>query len=531
MTTALSIRSLLGICVTAVITMLALATATIFWAFSTAELQLDRTVRSYKQLALAVRIEADIGRFLLGEIGRIVDPKTGRFTEAKQKQGVINNAIEQLIKEVSQEVKSLEGSPEELEEQKEFASAYAARALFRNMQHVIDRQHTLTSRLDSGSAVRRFMATAVSTDYHKLNTIISDITSDEREEVRERLREMDSLRQTLMSASVVTLTCIALMALLVSCLVYHILMRPLSEVAKGSAELARGNLAHRVSINGPHELSDIAIRFNEMARRISEQKEQLVRSNQALERTVEDRTRELKDKAQRLSDIDKSRRLFFAKIGHELRTPLTVIIGEADVALKNNQSTVADYRSALSHMTANGKYLKRRIADLMALARSENAKLQLQKDTMDVGEVVEEVMHIAKAYASSNDVLVEVSLVNKPAIISGDRTWLHQSIFAIVDNAIKYSSVGAYVKIMLNVDKEKRCCKLTVEDEGPGVPNDDLVQLFHPYFQSQSARGKSGSGLGLAVAKWVVDMHCGKIFAQNVKPTGLCVQLELPLVQ
>lgn len=524
-----SLRTLFAFGAIAAIAVLSMASAVAIWAFSLAEEQLDRTVRSYDQLALATSVEAEIGRLLIAEVNRIVDPRSPRLLEVDSTK--IEGAIGNLIRIIDTEIAAAAEEDLRSEEREEFKNAYAIRALFASMQHGIDRQRALVSRLDSGSAVRNFMSSVIAVDYRHLNRIVSEVTSDERNEVRARLEEMANLRARLLTASVATLAAVSMIAMIVAFVAYRMLMRPLIDLGSGSEALALGKLDHRIREVGPPELTRLAQRFNDMAERLAEKHRELNRANDALERTVEERTKELEDKAARLAEIDQSRRLFFAKIGHELRTPLTVLIGEAEVALKRSDASPADYRDALSHIAASGDYLKRRIIDLMALARAEDGQLHLKHEPIDLRRLIEELLNTCNTYARSNEVSLEAKLTEDEIRCLGDREWLRQAVLAVVDNAIKFSAAGTSVGIGLTFDENNYKAIISVDDCGPGVPPGDLQRLFDPYFQSTKNGTRSGAGLGLAVAKWVAQHHRGRIYAENLEPMGLRIRIELQLAK
>lgn len=524
-----SLRFLIATCAIVAIAVLVSSALVAFWAFSQAQEQLDRTVRSYDQLALATGIEAEIGRLLIAEINGIVDPRSPPLLRADPDR--IENSVSTLIGRVGEEVAALAEGDERNKEREEFKSVYAIRALFSSMRHGIDRQRALVSRLDSGSAVRNFMNNVIAVDYRHLNRIVREVSADEKEEVRARLGDMVLLRERLMMASAITLSTVSVAVLLAAAFAYRLLMRPLRELGLGSTALASGDLSHRIREGGPPELSRLAHRFNDMAEQLSRQQSRLLAANDELEQTVEERTKQLQEKASRLAEIDRSRRLFFAKVSHELRTPLTVLLGEAEVALNQQSGSKGHNFEALSHIVASGNYLKRRIVDLLALARSEDGRLQLSLQALSLREVAAKIKSVSEAYAKSNEVQLTSTISIGEERCLADPERLQQGILAVLDNAIKFSPPGANVRFDVSSNDEGRSAVITVDDMGPGVPETDLSRLFDPYFQSETGRAQSGTGLGLAVAQWIALQHQGRINATNLRPNGLRVQVELPLLK
>ncbi|MEQ1709918.1 MAG: HAMP domain-containing sensor histidine kinase [Hyphomicrobium sp.] len=520
----LSLRTIFVTSAVLAVAGVAAAIATGVWSTRAAEKQLLRSKHSYEQLALATQIEADIGRLLISEIWRIVDGERPAPEDHR-----VRETIGQLIERIDEEVRSLDSETERADERLELVEAHALLALFDNMQHGVDRHRTRISKLDSGSAVRSFVDEVVAGDFAQLSRTVLKVVAGEREEVAASLAAVQSLRQQLASGSLVMLTLAALIALFVAILAHRAVVRPLNDLSRGSAALAAGDDAHRVVPHGPVELRRLGECFNEMAGRIVSQKAELLAANSLLEGLVAERTEQLEIKARRLAGIDANRRLFFAKISHELRTPLTALLGEADLALKSGESQAGNdpVHTALTHILINGELLKRRIADLLALARSEDGLIAMEARPIDLRSVVCQSIQATEAYARSCDVAFEADLGVRAVPLIGDGGWISQSLLAVFDNAIKFSPPDSRIRIALEVTGGDALVRVT--DDGPGIPNTDLPHVFDAYFQAASGRLRSGAGLGLTVAKWVAAHHGGTISAENIQPRGLAVTLTLPI--
>lgn len=520
-----SIRATLVLAVTAALSVILAAAVVIAWTASAAETKLNRAKASYEQLNLVTRLEAEIGRLLLAEVSGIVSPmsstaRPGSLDEAQR-------TIITLIDSIGAEIESLSDDAERGREREEFKTAYAIRALFNDMQHGIERERSRVSHLDSGSAVRDFMAN-VAPSFDKLNAIVGGVVTDERGEAADVLESLVQLRRTMLKMSAITVLIAAGVALAGAALTYRMLMRPLDALTHGSELLARGHLDHRVPIDGPPELSRLAVRFNDMARRIAAQKAELLEANEGLETAVAERTRALEEKASQLADIDRTRRLFYAKMGHELKTPLTAILGEADVALRSANASAHDLCDALRHIAANGQFLNRRISNLLAVARSEDGRLALEPAPCDLVAIGKASVEQAKAFAMSRDVSLEFGrtpMVEAPVL--ADRDWITQALLALIDNAVKFAPSHSTVAVGIDAT-EGGVYELRVRDEGRGVAEQDLAHLCEPYFRSGQGRHHTGTGLGLSVAKWVAEQHGGTISAHNLDPHGFEIRMRLP---
>jgi signal transduction histidine kinase len=265
-----------------------------------------------------------------------------------------------------------------------------------------------------------------------------------------------------------------------------------------------------------------------MDEQIAAQRAALSDANRDLEAQVEERTREIEAGREKLAEIDRTRRLFYSRIGHELRTPATVIRGEAEIALRDAGASADRLREALEHVAANGSFLQRRLEDMLALARAEDGRIALLKEPVDLGDVIRRTTLLAEPYVRSSGAgMVTDNSARKSAIILGDASWLQQGLLALVDNAAKFSGGGGEIELSFSVRGET--AHIAITDAGPGVAAADLPYLFESYYQTAAGRARGGAGLGLSVARWVVEQHGGIITASSAPEKGLTVTIELPV--
>jgi signal transduction histidine kinase len=242
---------------------------------------------------------------------------------------------------------------------------------------------------------------------------------------------------------------------------------------------------------------------------------------------VSQRTEELEDANAALREIDARRRLFFSKVSHELRTPVTVIRGEAELALRQ-RGDVSALRGAMQHLLDSSIFLQRRLDDLLALARAEDGALAITLDRVDLAAILREVATTAGSFAEMSEVRLSLANALPRSIVMGDGERLAQALLAIIDNAVKFTPPGGMVRIAL----EERAAQaiISVQDEGPGVEEAHLSAIFEPYASLATGRGRSGAGLGLAIAHWIASAHGGDIrAASSGMGEGLCVTISLPV--
>lgn len=497
----------------------------VIWSTGQAEQRLNRVSLSYEQLAITLDVKAAIGNHLITELGSIVGSNKNLSILPEPEN--IEKILQSLEQKIREEIELARSPDEAMNENNEFGAAKDITELYTRMLANIERERTLSRTLDTGSVARAFADNVINRDYRTLNSIVQSAVSDEQQEVESATAELSDWKAFLFNWGIIAVASITLISLLTAISVYRTIMRPLADLADGSRAFADGELNHRIPLTGPPELRSLSLRFNNMAHSLADHQKLLVEANEGLEETITQRTHELEEKASKIAEIDRTRRLFFAKIGHELRTPLTVILGETDVALQQKKASLPIYREALHHIAANGQFLKRRLEDFLAMARSEDGEVTMESAPCRLDNIIRDTVENASAYARSNGIHLNTEISETPVIVAGDTSWLQQGLLALIDNAVKFSPENGEVTIGLNCLDGMAIIDLC--DKGPGVSEHDLPQLFKPYFQAKSGHALGGSGLGLSVAHWVTHRHNGRISASNRSPHGLHVCIELPI--
>ncbi len=217
-------------------------------------------------------------------------------------------------------------------------------------------------------------------------------------------------------------------------------------------------------------------------------------------------------------------REFAADASHELRTPLTVVRASLDLLRRHPEAPVNQVGDALDDIGAEVDNLTHLVEDLLLLARSDSGAVPLERQPMDLGDVVAEGSSSLVTAAAHRDVRIEVDPA--PAMISGDPARIRQLVLILVDNAIRHSLTGGLVRVSVRADGANGV--LVVEDDGQGIAKDDLPHVFERFWRGAGAP-EGGSGLGLAIAAWIVSGHAGVIGVTNREPTGARFTVRIPL--
>ena len=219
---------------------------------------------------------------------------------------------------------------------------------------------------------------------------------------------------------------------------------------------------------------------------------------------------------------------FTADASHELRAPVSAILSNAQVGLLAPIDDPTQPRQRLENIVAQSKYMRDLITNLLFLARHQG-KLNPQ-DIVEI-DVVELLNLLAERYrtvATEKGLELELNLPRVSKEINGDRDLLQQAIHNLLDNAIKYTPSGGKVELKLEV--KPRRVFITVKDTGVGIPEADLTHIFDRFYRVDKARTRQtgGFGLGLAIAKQIIQAHNGKITVESEVGKGTSFQICLP---
>ena len=221
-------------------------------------------------------------------------------------------------------------------------------------------------------------------------------------------------------------------------------------------------------------------------------------------------------------------RRFTADASHELKTPLTVLrasIERAMMAKRGSNEQMEFLEEALNEVT--------RMADLvnslLSLARADEGRFDIVRDVVLLDSMLRDIAETATILGEPNGILVEVTEI-EPLTVEGDASRLRQLLLNLVENAIKYTTVGGTVELSLS--NEQGAAVLTVKDTGMGIAAADLPFIFERFWRADRARsrasGRGGTGLGLAISQYIAQAHGGTLIAQSRLGRGSTFVLTLP---
>ncbi|MCL1809341.1 MAG: HAMP domain-containing histidine kinase [Clostridiales bacterium] len=250
-------------------------------------------------------------------------------------------------------------------------------------------------------------------------------------------------------------------------------------------------LETRISIESPHkELSGLAEAINGMLDRINESYDSQVR--------------------------------FVSDASHELRTPIAVIQGYANLLDRWGKNDEKVLQESIDTIKSEAQNMKDLVEQLLFLARGDNDSLRLEVETLDISTIARDVIRETEMISPSRAIACEVE---DGAYILGDAQLIKQALRILMDNSIKYTPEEESVKIALHTEGGK--VKIAVSDNGIGIMPEDLPRIFDRFFRSDDSRARKtgGSGLGLSIAKWIVQRHGGSVEVVSRKDIGTRITL------
>ena len=278
---------------------------------------------------------------------------------------------------------------------------------------------------------------------------------------------------------------------------------PLTHLAQGAHAFHSGNFKYRIPTSGENEFSAVAISMNEMAQQVS------------------DHISNLENDAER-------RRKFLADIAHELRSPVTTMRTMAGALQDGVANDPERKERAVSALVRTSERLQRLVQELMELAKLDLNELPLNLRHTDICELIESVIQSFDDDAKSAKITIQPFSAQKEIKTMVDPDRITQVLDNIVGNAISYAGENSEVKF--DIDDNENMVKIIVSDTGKGISEEDLPYVFDSFYRADTARtpGDCHSGLGLSIARKLVEAHGGNLTVSSKIGEGTSVSIVLP---
>ncbi len=331
--------------------------------------------------------------------------------------------------------------------------------------------------------------------------------------------------------------------------------QPITRLTESTARIAEGQLDQEIPVDSQDEIGALATTYNEMARALKQTLDERMQVatelrdlNRSLEDRIRERTSQLEETNRRLAQESRHKSQFLANMSHELRTPLNAILGFTELILDKIYGEVPDrLHESIEDIHTNGRHLLRLINDVLDLSKIEAGQMQLSLGEYSIQSLIDSAISATRSLAAEKQ-LELVSRVTEdlpPAL--GDSKRITQILMNLVGNAIKFTPGGGHITVIAKAVKGSRSnghsaeldalhtsvefIEIAVADTGIGIPTEELKSIFSEFRQVDSSITKEygGSGLGLSIAKRLVEMHGGSIWAESQMGKGSIFYFRIPL--
>jgi heavy metal sensor kinase len=238
---------------------------------------------------------------------------------------------------------------------------------------------------------------------------------------------------------------------------------------------------------------------------------------------------------QRLEESFGQLKRFTSDVSHELRTPLASIRSVGEVGLQREHSAEA-YRDIIGSMLEEVSRLTHMVDTLLTIARADAGQIELHMTVFPLMNLVREVVGVVGILAEEKKQMIVLS-GDETIQIHGDRTFLRQAVMNLLDNAVKYSPIESEIRLhakRLPTELYRpNMAELTIEDQGPGISEEAGARVFDRFYRIDDARSRDagGAGLGLSIAKWVIEVHSGEIGLKANRGKGCMFYVRIPFLE
>jgi len=277
-------------------------------------------------------------------------------------------------------------------------------------------------------------------------------------------------------------------------------LQPVAEMRKQAQKITASSLDERLIVKNEHdELGQLTVVMNELLARLSASFEQQKR--------------------------------FMADASHELRTPIAIVRGESEVALLKPDRAMDDYRQSLAVINDESQRLTKIVEDLFTLARADAGQFRTHFEPVYLNDIIADSVRSIGVLAREKNIRIEVS-TNEEMPMDADEALLRRLFLNLLDNAVKYNRNGGSVSVAGETSNVHY--RVQIADSGPGIASSEHPFIFDRFYRSDKSRNRiletetSGAGLGLAIAKWIAEIHDGKIDLISSSDAGSTFAVSFP---
>jgi len=306
---------------------------------------------------------------------------------------------------------------------------------------------------------------------------------------------------------------------------------PLQGLTAAATKLAEGKPVPTLAIRTNDEIGTLIQVFNTMAATLQSREHELRELTHTLEDRVEARTMELAAANVKLQELDRRKSIFVSTASHELRTPLTSMkVDLANLRDGIDGAVTDDQRRSLVRVEANLSRLRTLIDDLLDLSQIEMGRTTVRLEAVALGNVISKTVEELRPFSSERRVSFAISLPSDLPLVRADPDKLRQILLNLLHNAVKFAPVDTIVDLTVTRISADEI-RVSVCDVGPGIAPEDADKIFQPFYRAPTiGKRTKGAGLGLSIAKLLVELHQGHLWVETKLNQGSCFSFTLHAV-
>lgn len=315
---------------------------------------------------------------------------------------------------------------------------------------------------------------------------------------------MEMMENTIVQYQKYMLICVAvglLMAIILALYFSRQLVRPIIKIKEFALVLASGQYGRKTGVKRRDELGSLAESMDTLSDKLVEAEEYR-------------------------EGMEQNRRDFFANVSHELRTPIAVVKGYADTLADGFVEDTEKQREYIERIRNECGGMERLVSDLLILSRMQNPDYEMNAEVLNVIAVAQDAMRSIRILMEDKNLTGKVLFEDACSLIKGDYDRVRQVFTILLQNAVKYSYEGT--EITVNITRENGKVIAEVTDFGSVIPEEEWNNIFEKFYRASNHGQKDGSGLGLVVAKNIVERHGGNISVKSSEKEGTCFTVKFP---
>jgi len=312
-----------------------------------------------------------------------------------------------------------------------------------------------------------------------------------------KIKQLDSAVYDSRSVALTMITIALVIGIFVSVIITRNITRPLSIMTKKTHDIAKGNFDVSIPLQSPPEIGELAESFNSMCTKLKE--------------------------------VDTMKSDFLSIMSHELRSPLASIQEGTNLLLEGIAGGISEKQKRLLTIILDAdKRLLTLVNSILDLSKMEAGMMPYEFSEADIVSLIDDVIRESEPLARSRNLRIEKNMPDTLTVSHIDPERITQVLRNLLGNAVKFTPKGGYVRIASEVSEQRM--KISISDNGPGIPHDELDRIFDKYQQAKfpSIGHQKGTGLGLAIVKHIITAHGGTVWAESEKGNGSTFTFSLP---